>query len=366
MGLAGCSTADQYNPPWMQSPQAAAQAPSGPSAGGAPSAVSSPSPAASPALREPAKPGVIVVRKGESLYQVARRAGVPVQSLIAENSLKKPYALQIDQELKVPPVRAHTVVAGETLTGISNAYGVDMTRLARMNEIPAPYGVRTGQVLAIPNPEPKQPLPDVVRPLVASSPKVPGQDTGKPAATGPAGAVEPSKAAPANPQPSGETSVPGKGSPEVATTAVTAPMPPAARSEPMAEPPKRAGSKFGWPAKGKIIVGFGVSASGLRNDGINIAVAAGSVVRAAENGIVVYAGNELKGFGNLLLIKHADGWMTAYAHNSELAVLRGDVVKKGQAIARAGATGSVTSPQVHFEVRKDGQAVDPAQYMDKR
>ncbi len=97
----------------------------------------------------------------------------------------------------------------------------------------------------------------------------------------------------------------------------------------------------------------------MHNDGINIEAAAGTQIRAAENGVVVYAGNELRGFGNLLLIKHADGWTTAYAHADTLLVRRGDRVNRGQAIATVGRTGNVDRPQLHFEIRKGPRPVDP-------
>lgn len=116
---------------------------------------------------------------------------------------------------------------------------------------------------------------------------------------------------------------------------------------------------FAWPVKGQIIGKFGPDSQGLKNDGINIAAPLGSPVRAAGDGVVAYAGNELRGFGNLVLVKHADGWITAYAHNETLMVKKGDNVKKGQQIAKVGQTGNVNSPQLHFEIRKGAQAVDP-------
>jgi murein DD-endopeptidase MepM/ murein hydrolase activator NlpD len=112
-----------------------------------------------------------------------------------------------------------------------------------------------------------------------------------------------------------------------------------------------------------VISGFGPKTSGQQNDGINIAVPEGTEVKAAEDGVVAYAGNELKGYGNLVLIRHANGYVSAYAHASELLVKRGDSIKRGQAIARAGQTGNVTSPQLHFEIRKGSTPVDPARYL---
>jgi murein DD-endopeptidase MepM/ murein hydrolase activator NlpD len=121
---------------------------------------------------------------------------------------------------------------------------------------------------------------------------------------------------------------------------------------------------FRWPARGRVIAGFGPSPNGLQNDGINVAVPEGTPIKAADDGVVAYAGNELKGYGNLVLIKHSNGFVTAYAHASEILVKRGDTVKRGEVIAKSGQTGSVTSPQLHFEIRKGSTPVDPSQYLN--
>ena len=120
---------------------------------------------------------------------------------------------------------------------------------------------------------------------------------------------------------------------------------------------------FRWPVKGRVIAGFGKQPNGTQNDGINLAVPEGTPIKAAEDGVVAYAGNELKGYGNLVLIRHADGFVSAYANASELMVKRGDTIKRGQVIAHAGQTGNVTSPQLHFEIRKGSTPVDPAKYL---
>ena len=117
--------------------------------------------------------------------------------------------------------------------------------------------------------------------------------------------------------------------------------------------------EFRWPARGRIIEGF--KAGG--NDGINISVPTGTSVRAAENGVVVYAGDGLKGYGNLVLIKHPNGFVSAYAHNGELSVKAGDQVTRGQTIAKSGQTGDVPTPQLHFELRKGSTPVDPTSYL---
>ncbi len=120
---------------------------------------------------------------------------------------------------------------------------------------------------------------------------------------------------------------------------------------------------FRWPVRGRVIASFGPKPNGLQNDGIDLAVPAGTPVKAAEDGVVAYAGNELKGYGNLVLIRHRDGYVTAYAHASEILVKRGETVKRGQVIARAGETGNVKTPELHFEIRKGATPIDPAQFL---
>ncbi|HSK40767.1 MAG TPA: M23 family metallopeptidase, partial [Arenibaculum sp.] len=160
--------------------------------------------------------------------------------------------------------------------------------------------------------------------------------------------------------------------PVVAAVPAPAPAPPVPAARPSAgpppvvEPPPRASARFAWPVHGEILSEFGSKADGMHNDGINIAAPQGTEVFAAENGVVAYAGNELRGFGNLLLIRHADGWMTAYAHLDRMAVRRGDRVGRGQSIGTIGSTGSVSVPQLHFEVRKGSRAVDPKGLLDDR
>jgi murein DD-endopeptidase MepM/ murein hydrolase activator NlpD len=127
--------------------------------------------------------------------------------------------------------------------------------------------------------------------------------------------------------------------------------------------PPHTGLGFQWPVRGTILVGYGPGSGGTQNDGINIGAAAGAIVVAANDGVVAYAGNELRGFGNLVLVKHADGWTTAYAHCETLLVKRGDRVRRGQPIAKVGQTGAVSEPQLHFEMRRGVQPLDPVGYL---
>ncbi|MEE1611305.1 peptidoglycan DD-metalloendopeptidase family protein [Microvirga sp. CF3016] len=143
----------------------------------------------------------------------------------------------------------------------------------------------------------------------------------------------------------------------------TAPAPqPEAAKAPVPEPEQTASvsGDFRWPARGRVIAGFGANGG---NEGINIAVPEGTPVKAAEAGTVTYAGSEVKGYGNLVLIKHENGFVSAYAHNGSLNVKRGEQVKRGQVIATSGQTGNVTSPQLHFEIRKGATPVDPLKHL---
>jgi murein DD-endopeptidase MepM/ murein hydrolase activator NlpD len=152
---------------------------------------------------------------------------------------------------------------------------------------------------------------------------------------------------------------------EVGTVGAATSAPPEPADPAKAAGPEATGSTpgFRWPVRGRIIAGFGTETNGQRNDGINLAVPEGTSIKAAETGTVAYAGSELKGYGNLVLVRHPNGFVTAYAHSSELLVKRGDQVKRGQIIARAGQTGNVSSPQLHFEIRKGATPVDPTRYL---
>ncbi len=261
-----------------------------------------------------------VVQAGENLYATARRHGVSVRALISANGLKPPFILRVGQRLKLPVPNTHVVVGGDTVYGISRRYGVDMASLMRANRLKPPYTIQVGQRLRLPG----------------------GSQL---AAVEPRKTVKPKAGSKTTPLPKRKAAPPKK------NRAVAKAIPP------------RSNGRFAWPVKGPILSSFGAKAGGLYNDGINISAKKGAPMKAAENGIVAYAGNELRGFGNLVLIRHRGGWMTAYAHADRILVKRGDTVKRGQMIGRAGSSGSVTRPQVHFEIRKGSQAVDPIKYL---
>jgi murein DD-endopeptidase MepM/ murein hydrolase activator NlpD len=309
----------------------------------------------------------VTIGAGDTLQTLSRRYDVPVAAIMEANNISNPSLVRPGQHLVIPRRRGpavaaslaprtrmasaapapvgpprtalaptagmHVVAPGETLHSIARLYGKSVLVLAKANNIPPDTMVRVGEHIIIPDARTAMATPAPVR----AAPAAPrGEGTVGPLATA--------------------------DSPHSARLAT--PAAPEAQQSPLktAEP---AGSlpSFRWPVRGRIIAGFGPKPNGLQNDGINLAVPEGTPVKAAEDGVVAYAGNELKGYGNLVLVRHSNGFVTAYAHTSEILVKRGDAVKRGQVIAKSGQTGNVTSPQLHFEIRKGSTPVDPAQYL---
>lgn len=310
-----------------------------------PAAATTAAPAITPAVasvaavpaKTPTGPRTITVSEDDTLYRIAWREDVALQSLVEANGLTEPYIVKPGQRLTVPDLPEYVVQADDTLYAISQCAGVGVDALARTNGIDEPFIISPGQRLRIPE--------------RSNDPECRNGKTAIAAATKPA--ENPVHLAAARPS---------------AKPPVTRPVPKAetAVTTPIAAPPRRAATDFLWPVDGKIVSSYGPKQGARQNNGINIAASSGAPVRAAENGVVVYAGNELRGYGNLLLVRHADGWTSAYAHNDELLVARGTVVERGQVIAKVGNTGSVNTPQSHFELRKGAKAVDPIKYLSPR
>lgn len=345
------------------------------------------------------------VQTGDTVHSIANSFGVPLRVLIDANGLTPPYELQVGQTLLVPQPRTHLVAGGDTVYGISRRYGVDMAELARLNALSDPYRIVPGQALVIPGPgtnrviEPAAvTVAELSEPSIEAAPSndveppVDVREPGPPVApadadvpplegsTSDALVVDPN--APPFParrpgsEPVGETiarapSTAGSGA-APAPSGSTAPAPAQSAnpsksaSKAIPKPPARQGGKFLWPVNGQVIDRYGPRAGGLHNDGINIAAPRGSAIHASENGVVAYAGNELRGFGNLVLIKHSDGWVTAYAHAETLLVSPGQFVTRGDPIARVGSSGNVSQPQLHFEIRKGTRAVNPEDLLGPR
>jgi murein DD-endopeptidase MepM/ murein hydrolase activator NlpD len=247
----------------------------------------------------------------------------------------------------------HVVQSGDTAWNISRRYGVSVAQLAAANG--GSTTVKLGTRLIIPGGGGGGSAPQPNVQLASLNPQVTPQTP----APAPAPAVP---AAIAQPQQGASPIADARAQQQVAVapqTGAAGSLAPAA-PEPQAAP---AASGFRWPVRGRVISGFGKKPNGERNDGINLAVPEGTAVKAAEDGTVIYAGNELKSYGNLVLVRHSNGWVSAYAHNSDLKVKRGDAVRRGQVIALSGMSGGVTTPQVHFELRKDASPVDPLQHL---
>jgi murein DD-endopeptidase MepM/ murein hydrolase activator NlpD len=245
----------------------------------------------------------------------------------------------------------YTVRVGDTPISIAQKTGVNVRALIARNDLKPPR-LKVGEVLYLPR-DGKAPAP---RPVVAESrkPSAPTPDVKLVKTT----TITPPPAKPqaAKPQPApaaaeADADVTGGQNRQVAS------------NQQLPAPEPMSGNSFRWPVQGRIISEFGTKADGGHNDGINVAVPVGTPVKAAENGVVAYAGDELKGYGNLVLVRHANNWVSAYAHNEEILVKRGDQVRRGQIIAKAGRTGQVNQPQLHFELRKGSRPVDPTKYM---
>lgn len=260
-------------------------------------------------------PYVVVVRKGDTLYSIAKHHNVDLRTLMDENRMRPPYALNAGQSIRIPAPRTHLVRKGETMYSISRTYGIETSTLASMNKIPAPYTIVPGQQLSLP---------------------------------GSKGNWLDRKVASVRNSAIGGRSSPKKSSPPKVNAKV-----------------KQQG-RFLWPVNGRVISGYGGKGNGSHNDGVNIAVPSGAPIFAADNGVVTYTGNELKGYGNLILIRHTGNWVSAYSHNRRVRVERGQQVKRGQHIADAGQTGGVDRPQLHFELRRGSRAVDPLGYLSTR
>jgi murein DD-endopeptidase MepM/ murein hydrolase activator NlpD len=291
----------------------------------------------------------VTVGYGETVESIARRHGIPASAIMQTNGIRDAAQVRPGQRLVIPrhvtngtqvaaSPRAtrgsvHVVKSGETLMSISRRTGVTLTALARANHLHTTSRLSVGDRITIPgggqaiasaHPAPK--------PQVAQAQPAPLQ---KVASIAPVQTANVAK-----------EELPKKTDTAVKTAEPTGAIP-----------------SFRWPVRGRVIAGFGSKPNGTQNDGINLAVPEGTPIKAADDGVVAYAGNELKGYGNLVLIRHSNGFVSAYAHASEIMVKRGDTIKRGQVIAHAGQTGNVTSPQLHFEIRKGSTPVDPTQYL---
>ena len=252
------------------------------------------------------------------------------------------------------------VAHGDNLYGLSRRYGVSVAAIQEANGL---SGTRlsVGQALVIPGGGKARPAPTVVAANSTAAHDVRVVKTTTIAA--PSAPATPA-AAQAAPAPRPAEPAPIAASNEViGGGGVTPPSTQVASVGQLPQPEPMSGNSFRWPVQGRIVSAFGPKSDGGHNDGIDLAVPLGTSVMAAENGVIAYAGDELKGYGNLVLIRHSNNWVSAYAHNDEILVKRGDQVRRGQVIAKAGRTGQASQPQLHFELRKGSRPVDPTKYM---
>ncbi|MCI5060537.1 MAG: M23 family metallopeptidase [Alphaproteobacteria bacterium] len=271
--------------------------------------------------------GIHTVLKGDTLYTIAKNYQLPMREIITLNHIEAPYVLNAGFRMKLPTPNEHQVREGDTLSSIAQMYELSVNRLANLNSLSSPFRITKGQILRLPT----SMTGTSVAPAVHTNSAV----------------VTPS----AKPQIRMQKAS--------ATARASAP-----RAIPKSHTPKMSGSgRFMKPVEGRVISSYGPKADGLHNDGINIKAARGTPVRAAENGIVVYTGDDLEGYGNLVLVRHDKGMMSAYAHLDKSLIKRGEKIKRGQAIGTVGSTGQVDTPQLHFEIRKGTKPLDPARYL---
>ena len=351
----------------------------------------------------------ITVVAGDTLYLLGKKYNMTVDELATLNNMTEPYRLSVGQKLRVrvpseqvvseaPKIVAEkpavqkptpqkteakpivkpkpvvhntttrvavdeiTVVPGDTLYSLSRKYSIPVNDLAVMNNLNAPFGLYAGQKLKVPDLS-SAPVRSSATPAAntasAKQKTVDSKPVAKPDVK-PSAKTEQKHDAKKPDKPAEKSKPHNDKAKQTKTTektkTVTAKKP---------EIAARSSSKFSWPVRGKILSNYGAKDGGLFNDGINIGATAGAAVLAAENGVVAYAGNEVKGMGNLVIVQHSDGWMTVYAHMDSMVVHRGARVRVGQKIGTVGKTGKVDKPQLHFEVRKGTKAYNPIQYLKK-
>jgi murein DD-endopeptidase MepM/ murein hydrolase activator NlpD len=249
--------------------------------------------------------GYIEVIKGDTLYGIANYYNISAADIVKANNLEKPYNLKIGSRLKVPQNGYHRVRSGETLFTISKKYNVKLSYLAKINNLSKPYNLKLDQILQIGQ-------------NIKNSYKLEPEKTYKRSVKKPSF---------------------------------------------ISRLKNKLDNNFAWPVDGKVVSKFGPKKGGLYNDGINIKAVSGAPVKAAEEGVVAYVGNELRGYGNLIIIKHDKGWITVYAHLLKSQVGKGQEIYKGQEIGAVGQSGNVTFPQLYFGLRKGREALDPEKYL---
>lgn len=263
----------------------------------------------------------VTVLPGDTAWSIAQRNNVSLRDFIDANNLAPPYAMDVGDRLAIPTPATYKAMKGDDVRSIARMFGVSAAELVRVNDLKSPYELQAGQSLRLPGRNRKSQASPVPVVVAAASSAKPVAALPKPASK-PAGSPKP-------------------------------------KAEPVSVAGLKAPGRFSWPLQGRVLATFGKQAGGGQNDGINIGGARGAPVRAAADGVVAYADDGIKSYGNLVLVRHGGGYTTAYAHLGKSLVKKGARVAKGESIGTVGSTGTVPSPQLHFEIRKGREPVDP-------
>lgn len=318
--------------------------------------------------------GLHTYHQGETLWSIANAYHVDLRSMLDANALHAPYHVSVGERLRIPAPNTYKAQKGDTLYKISRMFDTTTTDIVALNHLKAPYTLSVDQVVRLPvkhAPPPRtiRSIPFEYRPTRA----VPVPTQSAPQSVQTAQVWKPTSSQSTtieretlSPLPQQQVQIQSQSSsartsvPNQTGTSTSQQESQITDSRPLALSRKG----FLKPVSGRLISGYGTTTDGLHNDGINIKAAKGDAVRSSEQGVVVYSGDQIEGYGNMLLIRHADGFMTAYAHMDKVLVKKGERVSRGQAIGTVGSTGHVSAPQLHFEIRKGRDAVNPSDYMN--
>ncbi len=260
--------------------------------------------------------GSILVHQSDTLWGISKKLRLPMREIILANNIVAPYKLTVGQRIKLPEPQRYQVRAQDTLYSIARMFNVNASQLVRVNNLHKPYYLHTGQILRVPRTEKRSPP----RPVMAKKRQY--------------RTVKPYR------EQAQKTHI-----------------------KPYNHMASANRNGFIWPVRGRLLSSFGPKTGGLHNDGINIAVPRGTPVKSVSNGRVVYIGDDLNSFGNLVLVRHSNGWISAYGHLQDIKVSKGLTINQGQTLGTVGRTGNVTTPQLHFELRKGSRAINPQQYL---
>jgi len=291
------------------------------------------------------------VQRGDHIDALARAFSTSREELIRANHIRSPFTIHPGEIMKVPVAKAYVARSGDTLSGVARRFAVGVDELAQLNRISTRAALRPGQEIGLPSSmRDRGPLREAPTEYASS-----GYRTEPPVARH-YGQIQPALPTQSAPRPSYgygyQTSQPQGAVTQVAPTLSDSEIAQAAHG------------RFVWPIRGDMMARFGPQGVGRRNDGIDIRASQGTAVKAAASGEVVYAGNQVPGFGNLVLIKHPDGWVTAYAHLDQVNVQMKQQVAQGTAVGTVGASGGATEPELHFEVRYAPTPAEKARPVD--